>query len=115
VRVLKNFFAEVSWGHCRAVLKFGADRRKTILSVTSDSENQLVFWPVRVIKRAQVKSFIQLIPRVVIKVGAAVSLGALFITDPVESVEFECGDRGEAEGEFSQRSTIPAWPGSSSS
>ena len=34
-------------------------------------------------------------------------LGALFRIDPVESVEFERGDRSEAEGEFSQRSMIP--------
>lgn len=32
---------------------------------------------------------------------------ALFRTDPIESVEFECGNRGEAEGELSQRATIP--------
>lgn len=32
---------------------------------------------------------------------------ALFRIGPVESVEFERGDRGEAEGELSQRSTIP--------
>lgn len=35
-----------------------------------------------------------------------VTVGALFRTGPVESVEFECGDRGEAESEFSQRPTI---------
>jgi hypothetical protein len=34
-------------------------------------------------------------------------LGALFRIDPIGSVEFERGDCGEAEGEFSQRSTIP--------
>jgi hypothetical protein len=32
--------------------------------------------------------------------------GALFRTGPVESVEFERGDRCEADGEFSQRSAI---------
>lgn len=33
-------------------------------------------------------------------------LRALFRTGPVEPVEFECGDRCEADGEFSQRAAI---------
>jgi hypothetical protein len=34
-------------------------------------------------------------------------LRALFRTRPAESVKFECGDRGKAGSEFSQRSTVP--------
>jgi hypothetical protein len=34
------------------------------------------------------------------------SLRALFRTGPIEPIEFECGDRGKAGSEFSQRSAI---------
>ena len=45
-------------------------------------------------------------PQLMIQKKLNFKLRALFRTDPVESVEFECGDCGEADGEFSQRSTI---------